>query len=491
MTLDRLYEACLSFASACDRRRALLLCLGAPAYTLLLVAVGAWVLQRFPNSGDEYVYLYQAATLARGRLTNVAPTLPEFFEFNYIAHRQGQVFGTFPPGWPLALAAAQTVGIPAWLVNPLLGTATLVIMWALGRALHGPRVGMLAVAMTAVSGFFVFNAASFFSHTFCGALLLLAAYLAVRAERAPTMYPAIVGFLIGWAVVTRYFTGVLGGIAVIALLVRGARSIPLRPLIFVALGGLPWVTFLAAYNREFSGSPWRLTTTDLTVSLWFARGFLSRGPDILATQLLRFILWTPPALLFAYVWYLRRAEPERRHGLVDWLFVVTAGLLIFYVERGGNQYGPRFYYEAYLFLVVFVAANLFRTDSLAQGERATRVLFAAMAASVAITPLLLGAHAWQVRTIIRERSDLFASVEANHLRNAVVLLNGRIGTVRSMDARDLTRNGIDYTGSVLFALDRGHDENCRLAQALDGRSFYVYAWDRLRGFGQLSPLHCP
>ena len=492
MLIDRLYQACLSLASACDRRRTLVLGLGAPAYTALLVAIGAFVLQRFPNSGDEYVYLYQAATLAEGRLANAAPSLPEFFEFNYIAHRQGRVFGTFPPGWPLVLAAAQAAGIPAWLVNPLLGVATLVIMWALARAMHGPRIGVLAVGITAVSGFFIFNAASFFSHTFCGALLLLAAYFAVRAT--PTLSPLylmMTGFLIGWAVVTRYFTGVIGGLAVISLVVRGAPTVPLRPLVLVALGGLPWVAFLAAYNREFSGSAWQLTTTDHTVSLWFAPGVVSRGPDILATQLLRFVLWTPPALLFAYLWYVWRGERGVRRGLVDWLLIVTAGLLIFYVERGGNQYGPRFYYEAFLFLVVFVTANLFRTDTLAEADRATRVLFAAMVASVAFVPLLLAMHAWQVRTIIRERTELFARVEANDLANAVVLVNGRVGSARSMDARDLTRNGIDYTGSVLFALDRGHDENCRLAKTLDDRSFYIYAWDRLRGSGRLSPLRCP
>jgi hypothetical protein len=60
-----------------------------------------------------------------------------------------------------------------------------------------------------------------------------------------------------------------------------------------------------------------------------------------------------------------------------------------------------------------------------------------------------------------------------------------------MDARDLTRNGIDYSRSVLFALDRGHGENCRLATVLDGRTFYVYAWDRERRTGSFSLLRCP
>jgi hypothetical protein len=489
VTLDRLYAACLSFAIACDRRRALLLWVGGPAYTLLLAGVGAFVLHHFPNSGDEYVYLYQAATLAEGRLDNPAPALPEFFEFNYIAQDQGRVFGTFPPGWPLTLAAAQKLGVPSWLVNPLLGTATIAIVWALGGALHGTRIGVLAAGMTAVSAFFVFNAASFFSHTLCGALLLLAAYLAVRTNRAPFAFPLLVGFLIGWAVVTRYFNGFIGGIVVIALLARTVSPNAFRPLLLVALGGIPWAVLLAAYNHAFSGTPWRLTTTDHTVSLWFAPGVVSRGPDILATQLLRFVLWTPPALLFAYAWYLRRPEPGVRRGPVDWLFVLTAVLLIFYVERGGNQYGPRFYYEAFPFVIVFVAANLFRADALEQAARSTRVLFAAIAASVVLAPLLVAVHASQVRTIIRERTELFRRVEADNLKNAVVLVTGRVGTARSMGPLDLTRNGIHYSGSVLFGLDRGEDENCRLAKVLD-RRVYVYAWDAERRSGGLSPLHC-
>src|SRR5918993_656154 len=110
MTLERLYAACLACAAACNRRPLLVITVGGAAYTLLLVAVGALVLQRFPNSGDEYVYLYQAATLSEGRLANPAPVPPEFFEFYYIAHDQGRAFGTFPPGWPLALAAARAVG---------------------------------------------------------------------------------------------------------------------------------------------------------------------------------------------------------------------------------------------------------------------------------------------------------------------------------------------------------------------------------------------
>ena len=42
---------------------------------LVLGAINRFVLLDFPNSGDEYVYLYQAWTMATGRLWN-APVEP-------------------------------------------------------------------------------------------------------------------------------------------------------------------------------------------------------------------------------------------------------------------------------------------------------------------------------------------------------------------------------------------------------------------------------
>jgi hypothetical protein len=490
MTLDRVYAACLEWASACDRHSRMVLWVGVPAYTLFLATVATLVLQRFPNSGDEYVYLYQAATLAEGRLSNPAPAFPEFFTFNYIASDDGRAFGTFPPGWPVALAGAHALRLPRWLLNPLLGTASLMLVWALGRDLHGPRIGVLAAALTGLSAFFIFNAASYFSHTFCGFLLLLAAWLAADAGRRPTIVAPLVGLLVGWAVLTRYFTGVVAGIGIAALLVRTAGPPAARPLLLMAMGGVPWMAFLFWYNESLSGNMWRLTTQGTTVSLWFAPGFALRGLDILSTQLLQFILWTPPALLAAYVWYLRRADPASRRGPLDWLFAVTAVVLIFYVNRGGNQYGPRFYYEAFLFLVIFTTANLFRAASLNEASRGTRMLFAALVASVVVGVLLIGVHAWQARQIIRERRDPFTRVAMEGITNAVVLVDGRVGTARSMDARDLTRNGIRYDKTVLFALDRGAEENCRLAAAMRDRSMYLYSWDAGRREGRLTPLRC-
>jgi hypothetical protein len=463
---------------------------GAPTVVLALAAINRLVLLGFPNSGDEYVYLYQAQTLAAGRLWNAPVEPAAAFAFNYIVQEPDRVFGSFPVGWPLALAGPLAAGVPAWLVNPVLGALTLWLVWLLGSRLYHPRAGVSAAALVAVSPFFLFNGASYFSHTFCGALLLAAAWVAARDDRTPVWVPVAVGLLLGWAVLARYFTGVVCGIPVALWLLRPGVPRP-RTAGLLALGGLPWVLLLGWNNSMLSGSPWHLTTRPLTVSLWFARGFMLRGADMLATHVLRHLTWTPPALVVAYAGYLRLAPRETRRGLLDWMLVLLAGGLYFYVERGGNQYGPRFHYEAFLFMAVFVAANLFRPGSLSGRRRGERMLVGGMAASVLLMPLAIGAHAAIEHRVVAERMDVYTTVAAESPGRSLVLIGGRVGTLRSMAAADLTRNGIDYDGAVLYGLDRGKSENCDVAARFPGRTTFLYRWVRDTGRGAISALECP
>lgn len=485
---SRLYGATIRGADWLNSHRLLVAVLGVPLVIAALAGLNQWVLLGFANSGDEYVYLVQARALAAGRLWWPAPPVPDLFAMNYVVAEGGRTFGTFPPGWPAALAIALVVGMPAWLVNPILGAATLALVWTLGTQLYDSRVGALAALLFAVSPFFAFTAASYFSHTFCGALLLAAACLAARPDRRPWWVPVLVGALLGWAVLARYFTGVLCGVAIVSWLVRPGVN-RARTLALGALGGLPWVLGLMAYNVALSGHLFQLTTTGLTMSRWFAQGVVLRGADILASHLVRHLLWTPPALVGAYLTYLWTAPAAARRGLFAWLPVAMAGALYFYVERGGNQYGARFHYEVFPFLVIFVTAQVFRgADYLALPGR-DRVIFGLLAASVAVMPVACAAHAFIERAVIRERLDPF--VRAAGLEHALVLISGRVGTRRSMAAEDLTRNGPRLDDAVLFGLDPGRSRRCGELARLPDRRGYLYEWNRAAGAGVLTAIACP
>jgi hypothetical protein len=486
----RLYAASLRTADWLNGHRLLVAVVGGPLVVAALAALNQWILRGFPNSGDEYVYLLQARTLTAGRLWWPAPSAPDLFAMNYVAAEGGRTFGTFPPGWPLALAIAMSAGIPAWLVNPVLGAVSLALVWTLGARLYGARAGAAAAALMAVSPFFAFNAASYFSHTFCGALLLAAACLAARDDRRPWWVPVLVGALLGWAVLARYFTGVVCGVAILWWLVRPGVA-RWRTLALVALGGLPWVVVLMAYNQELSGSPWRLTTTELTASRWFASGFVLRGADILSSHLVRHLLWTPPALIVAYLIYLRAAPAASRRGLLTWLPVIMAVTLYFYMERGGNQYGARFHYEIFPFVVLFVAAQIFQAADYGSLPLRDRRLFGWLAASVALMPAAFVVHAIVERDVIRERMHPFVHVSTVGLDGALVLFAGRVGSRRSMAAEDLTRNGPLFDDPILFGLDPGASRRCAEVSRLPGRAAYVYRWDPAARTGGLTPVVCP
>ncbi|MFL5312457.1 MAG: hypothetical protein ACJ79H_18645, partial [Myxococcales bacterium] len=139
------------------------------AATATLAVAAVIVYRRHPLSMDEYAPLFQARAFARGSLWGEVPpeVLPrlvpirsgEFLE----ASVDGRVISSYWPGFALLLAPFAALGVP-WLLNPLLGGATLWIVWRLARRLSpSPSAAGWALLLTAASPAFAVNAISFYS----------------------------------------------------------------------------------------------------------------------------------------------------------------------------------------------------------------------------------------------------------------------------------------------------------------------------------------
>ena len=105
--------------------------------------VAIHVLERAPHVQDSVTYLFQAQTLARGRLTAPAPPLAEaeatpHFAQEFLLVRHGRWFGKYTPGYPMLLALGVLVRAP-WLVNPLLAALAVAVMFPLSKELMGDR----------------------------------------------------------------------------------------------------------------------------------------------------------------------------------------------------------------------------------------------------------------------------------------------------------------------------------------------------------------
>jgi len=136
--------------------------------TAVLALAALLVYRAHPLSMDEYAPLFQARVFARGRLDaqvpqvmlpRLLPPIRWFIEFG----PGGAMLSGYSPGFALLLAPFAWLGCP-WLLNPLLGGATLALTWRLSRQLWpGTSAPGWALLFTAASPAFSVNAISYYT----------------------------------------------------------------------------------------------------------------------------------------------------------------------------------------------------------------------------------------------------------------------------------------------------------------------------------------
>ena len=223
------------------------------AFGILYACVARYVLHAFPFAGDEYSVVLQSQLFAHGAIRAPAPAHPEWLEVDHVI-LDPWVRSKYPPGMAALLAVGEHFGA-SWIINPLLGVATLLVVWPLIRRTLGEASGLAGLVALALSPLFAFHAASFFSHTAAGfflaiAFVAVASWLEreVASERSGSNgWFALSGAALGCAFLIRPFDAVLFGVAMVSL-----RSV--RAVVVTALCALPFVGISLAYQWAQYGS---------------------------------------------------------------------------------------------------------------------------------------------------------------------------------------------------------------------------------------------
>jgi hypothetical protein len=151
----------------------------------------------------------------------------------------------------------------------------------------------------------------------------------------------------------------------------------------------------------------------------------------------------------------------------------------FYHHIGGNQYGPRFVFEGLPFLVVFVVSKVFQSRA--------RWSMALLAAGMLYGIVKLPYITQREHQVVEERMDIYALAEREKIDNAVILVSTHTSVIRPMPIRDLTRNGLNYDGQIIYAQDR-REKNKELMEFYPERTFYKYVRDPEKVEGRLVRL---
>jgi len=472
-------------------------------FVALGLAIGVTALRAFPNSSDEYDYLFQAATFRAGRLWNPLPPVDHVFSVYHIAEKDGKWVAQYWPGWPLILAGVTSVHLPSYVVSPALALLLLLVFSRLTHLLAGPAAALLGAALLACSPFFLLNGASYFSHVPTALFAVIFVLCGVRfLQSGSALWALSAGAALGAVGIIRPYTVLSLLIPCgIELLLRGNRHHYLR-LPVVLAGGLPFLVGLLLYDKAITGNLW--LTTEAWSSPRLNLGLHPVNDDGVTTSLaatgrnaLRQLLvlgeWTSPLLLLLYLVAALWKCWRRRIAFYDFIFPMLVLSYLFFPVFLGNQYGPRYYFDAYPFLVLTVvtaAAAWFAEPHRAPLQAGVA---ASLAGAVIMAVAAYPALAYQFHRIVTERMEPFDLVADARLSNAIVIIGSRTGSAFPMwmYSPDLTRNGIDFSGSVLYT-NEVPGKSCALARAFPGRSFYQYGLDDNRYPGQLHPISpCP
>lgn len=341
------------------------------AATTVALAFGSHAVYHVhPLSLDEYAVVFQSRIFAEGKLTGWFPPplidwlVPKFFQGRFLTldRESGAVATVYWPGFALLLTPFSALGAP-WLLNPILGGASVLVMHRLGLALfHSTERAGLVVLLTLASPAVTINALSYYSmpaHFLANALFLL---LLLPATAGRAFAAGIVGsvalvlhnpvphlaFALPWMAWLAFQPGrwkLLGALA--------AGYLPVS----LALGW-GWAIFL-----HHIGSPAGLG--ELATPGGAAATFMNRlgsvlgwtsstGLSVHLLDLAKLWLWSVPALLVCALLGVQRLREDR--GI--WLALAGSALLTYFayfVVRfdQGHGWGFRYFHSAWLVLPLF------------------------------------------------------------------------------------------------------------------------------------------
>ena len=469
-----------------------------------------------PHVSDEVAYLYLARNFAEGRITMGLPPVPEAFDLDLMFYDTSRWFSPVPPGWPAALAVGVRLGAP-WLVNPVLGGASVVLAYLLVGNLYGRKTARLSVALLSLSPWFLFMSMNFMTHTFTLAAALAAAVCVVYARRKGLLAWALAGGAAAALVaISRPLEGlVVGGLLGLWALTAEGKGIRVATAAAFAVGFIALVALLLPYNEHLTGSATRfplMAYTDKYLGPGVnALGFgPDRGPgwaldpfpghglrdvvvnaglNVTAINTELFGWATGSVLLLALLLF---SGAMVRADYLMWAFIAAvAGIHSFYWYSGGPDFGARYWY---LVLIPSVALTARGVLTLAEGPGPGGTVlresggWRVVAAVLLLSVMAAGAFVpWRAadkyKNYLAMRPDIRTIAKERSFGKSLVLIRGErfpdYASAAVFNPLDLNTD----TDATIYAWARDPGVAERVARAFPGRPVWLVDGPTVTGAG--------
>jgi hypothetical protein len=437
--------------------------------TTVVLAGGALLVYRaHPLSMDEYAPLFQARVFARGHLhaqvpPELIPRLVPPFRWFIETSPSGAMVSAYWPGFALLLTPFVWLGCPS-LLNPLLGGATLILVWRLARRLwpDGAAAGW-AVLFTAASPAFSVNAISYYSMNAHLAASLAFALLVLEGR-------LFLAGIIGSIALSLHnpFPHTLFALPWFAWLAWAPGRV--RKLLRLGLGYLPgvailvvaWTWYRARVVRPVHATQELMSILDAIAQSAFAtpsrQVFLDR-----TMNLADLASWALPLLPALAVLGAARFRANTGVRLLSTSALLTLAAYSFVTYNQGHGWGFRYFHPVWFVLPLLAAGALESAEATAPLRKLA--LAAALCSLALSTPLRFG----QVRTFIDSH---LAQVPAAGGGRQVVFLD----VARGSYTIDLVQNDPFLEGNRWILISFGETEDSRWMAGAFPRARLTQVW---------------
>ncbi|MBD3182966.1 hypothetical protein GF312_11795 [Candidatus Poribacteria bacterium] len=447
-----------------------------------------YLFEHIPHIQDSLDQVFHGKIFSIGKLTVPSHKYKEFFDFTHMIN-DGRWYSEYPPGHSFLMMFGVMMGIP-WIINPLLGSLTVVVFYFLGKELYDEKTGRLSALLGLFSPFIIFMSSEFMSHA--SALFWLSLFVLFFARSVKyrkNWHPLVAGSALGMALNGRPLTslGICFPFAIYALvlLIKRFREYIVR-LSIMLITILVFLFILLLFNY--------LTTGDAMLFGYVVKhgeghnpgfGHSGWGEPHTPSKGLRQNLnnlnalnkylfeWPIPCLFFMFLLFISMTRNKWDYMLLGAFWCLSISYFFYWFQDW--CFGPRFMYESTLATVILTSRSLIRTPKLvndifglktslakSKGTVGFVIIFCfAIGLSFHIKPLvnIYSNNYWGVN------ASVLKAVKSRGIKNAVIFVQSYYGSV-------LPANSPTFDGDIIYVRDLGATKNRKMMEYYPHREYY-------------------
>lgn len=436
------------------------------------------ILKDFPNSADEYSYIILAELFSNGKLSVPSPNNSDAYFFWHIIN-DGKYYSIYSPGWSFFLMLGIIIGHKN-LINIFFSVFSIFLIYLIGQEMFSEEIARISTILMALSPFFLFNSASYFSHSSNLFFISLFFFTYLKVYKKKFSYSwLLLGMFIGISFLIRNYESVVICFVVLThyviYITKKKKKLHLEffKISLFLLGFLIFLSVFLLYNYKQTGNslvpPFVKYSPD-TIPFYNFFNLESIKSKINENILMRSIelnKWIPFLYLFIIVSFFQQ-KYKIKHLFFIFLSIFIA--YFFFSSIRINQYGPRYMYSSLfaLFLIIGVSIQTIKEKYPNLGK----LVFIFLILSQLI---LFSLFAIEFQGEINKRRVLYDTIDNLKIENAVVFLNCTDYCSGTMPAGDLTRNGIYFNNTIIYVSYLNETNFYNIQRDYPNKNYYV--WD--------------